>query len=98
LSLDVINITNENDRLRQEFTSKNRSGFNEQSRMIVDMQNDNLDEMKRKNKKLEENVTYLKSEIERYKKELIEREVNFQKEGKRSGLSDYGKDFDRIEV
>lgn len=47
---------------------------------------------------MEETITYLKGEVERYKKDLIEREVTFQKEARQSGLSGYGKDYDRIEL
>jgi len=62
------------------------------------LQSEKQEELKRENKKQEETINYLKSEIERYKKELIEREVNFQSNAKKSGLSGYGKDYDRIEL
>jgi hypothetical protein len=45
---------------------------------------------------MEETISYLKGELERYKKELIEREVNFQRQARESGLSGFGKDYDRI--
>ncbi len=62
----------------------------------MQLQNQKYDELKRDAKRQEETVTYLKGEIERYKKELIERQVSFQQQAKKSGLSGYGKDYDRI--
>jgi hypothetical protein len=39
----------------------------------MQLQNQKYDELKRDAKRQEETITYLKGEIERYKKELIER-------------------------
>lgn len=75
-----------------------KTRVDDKSRLVLQMQNDKYDELKRDNKRQEETITYLKSEIQRYKKELIEREVNFQRDAKKSGLSGYGKDYDRIEL
>jgi hypothetical protein len=96
LSLDLVNLSNENEQLKKDFLGKTR--VDDKSRLVVQMQNDKYDELKRDGKRQEETITYLKAEIERYKKELIEREVNFQREAKKSGLSGYGKDYDRIEL
>lgn len=62
----------------------------------MQLQNQKYDELKRDAKRQDETITYLKGQIERYKKELIEREVGFQQQAKKSGLSGYGKDYDRI--
>lgn len=94
LSLDVINLSNENERLKKDFMSNTR--VDDRSRLMLNLQNEKQDEFKRDSKRQEETIAYMKGEIERYKKELIEREMSFQKQGRQSGLSGYGKDYDRI--
>lgn len=65
---------------------------------MLEMEAEKQQELKRQIKQQEETINYLKSEVERYKRELIEREVKFQKAGKESGLSGYGNNYDRIEL
>jgi len=75
-----------------------KAKVDDRSKYMLELQNEKQEELKRENKKQEDTINYLKSEIERYKKELIERELNFQDKAKKSGLSNYGKDYDRIEL
>jgi hypothetical protein len=65
---------------------------------MLEMEAQKQQELKRENKQQEENINYLKSEVERYKRELIEKEVKFQKGAKGSGLSGYGNNYERIEL
>jgi len=76
----------------------NKTQPDERSKIILEMETQKQQELKRENKQQEETINYLKSEIERYKKELIEREVKFQKGAKESGLSGYGNNYERIEL
>jgi coiled-coil domain-containing protein 78 len=96
LSLDLINLGNDNERLRMDFMKDSRPDG--RSRVMLELAEEKQSQLQRDNKRLEDTVDYLKGELERYKKELLDKEVSFQRQTRDSGLSGYGKDYDRIEL
>ena len=65
--------------------------------MILKIEQEKYDELSRGNKKHEETIAYLKSEVERYKKEIIELQMSVNGFDPRNG-DDFGKDYRRIEL
>jgi hypothetical protein len=59
LSLDVINLSNENERLKKDFMGKAK--VDDKSKYLLELQNEKQEELKRENKKQEETINYLKS-------------------------------------
>ena len=67
---------------------------------IIRKENDKVEEGKRQRKKMEETIAYLKSQLERYKKQMIELQMNSESMGRsRHGNSNgFGKNYERIEL
>ena len=51
LSLDVINLSNENERLKLDFMRNTKP--DSKSRMVMELQSEKQDELKRENKRME---------------------------------------------